>query len=136
MTLEMLLGSDNYLSYLLNRVPLFHPLHPSWFHMIIILEFLFNYFDDYNTCIVCHELQDNILSDSTCEEFDSIIQSICSDVHFDLSLLTTNQESDVLINPSSHDSASGDCHSTYHFLITTLNDSCVTSFDIYGLRSC
>jgi len=103
--------------------------------MIVILVFLFNYFNDCDACIVFHQLRENNLSHLTCEEANSIIQSIGRVVYFYLSLLTTNHESDVLISPFYQGSVSNDCHSTYHLHIITSNDICFTSFDLHGLTS-
>ena len=61
MTLEILLSVSKCLSYLLNQVHLFHTLHHNWFRIFAILEFLFNSFDDYNACVVFHQLQEDDL---------------------------------------------------------------------------
>lgn len=111
----------------MNQVPLFHPLHLEWFHMFIILTFLFNYFDDCNACKVCHQLQENGFSHSACKEVDSIVQRICIAVQFDLS--------NVLINSSYQSSSYGDCYLDYHFIMNTSDDIHFTSFDLYGLTS-
>lgn len=56
--------------YLLNQVPLFHPLHLDWFHMLGILAFLFN---DYDVSIGCIWSQVDGLSHSMYEEDDSFV---------------------------------------------------------------
>lgn len=62
-------------------------------------------------------------------------QRICKFVQTDLSLLSTNLESHALISLSNHNFGPNDCHSTYHFPTNIYDDSCITSFDIYGLPS-
>jgi len=90
MTPEILLSVRKFLSYLLNQVPLFHPLHPCWFHIFFITSFLFNSFDDCNASTVCHQLEENGFSYSACKEVGSIIQRIHRVFQIDLSVLTTN----------------------------------------------
>ena len=58
-----------------------------------------NYFDDYDACIVCHQLQENGLSHLACQELGLIVQNIHKADQIDLSWLITNQEYDDLINP-------------------------------------
>ena len=119
---------------LTNQIVL-HLFHPDWLDVFVILAFLSTYFDDYTASEMCNKSQENGLLHLSCEEDDSIMQSICEIVQIDLFLLIKNQEHNALISPFDHDFVSGDCHSTYHFPINTSNDTCFTSFDIYGLTS-
>lgn len=73
------------------------------------------------------------MSHPTCKEGDSIVQIICKVVQNDLSLLSINQKSYALINPSDHNSNPKNYHSTNDFPTSVSYDSFFTSIDIYGL---
>lgn len=60
-------------------------------------------------------------------------------IQIDDSLFIANWESDASISSSNHFSVFGDCHSAYHFPISTSNDSCFTPLDLHcstSLYSC
>lgn len=101
-------------------------------HVFVVLASLSNSFDDDNACTFCHQLEENGLSHSSCEEVGPIVQSIHKAIQIDLSLLITNWESNALINPSDHYSVSNDSHLAYHFPTSTSSESYFTSFELYG----
>lgn len=133
-TLEILLSGSEYMDYLTNQI-LLHLFYPDWFHVFTILAFLLTYLGDYDASVVCNQLQENGLLHPSCEEYDSIMQSIYKTSQVDLPLVITNWEFDPLINPYDHDFVSDDCHSTYHFPMSTSNDFCFTPFDLFGSTS-
>ena len=63
------------------------------------------------------------------------MQRISKTVPIDLPLLITSWESNALINSSNHYFLFYDCHSFYHFLTSTFNESCFTSFDLHRSTS-
>lgn len=129
---NLLLSINECLCYLLNQVPLFHLLHLDWFHVFVILACLFN---DYGVIPGCSQSQVDGLSHSTYKEDDSFIQIICKVGQTDLSLLSSHQESYVLINPPYHGYCFNNCHSHDHFPTSVHNNGYFTSIDIYGLSS-
>lgn len=103
--------------------------------MFAILSFIFNYFDDCNVGSVCNQLQGDGVLHKTWKDGYYIDQRICKYVKIDLSLLSINQGSYALINPSDHIVVSSNCHSINHFPTSVLDDSCLSLVYIYGLSS-
>lgn len=60
-------------------------------------------------------LQGNGWSHLTCEEYYSIVQSICKSIQTYLSLLSTNQESYASISPFDHNFGPNNYHLANHF---------------------
>jgi len=101
----------------------------------MVLASLLNSCDGYDACTIFHELRGGGPSCIAHGKLGSIVQSICKIVQMNLSLFITNWKSDVSTSSSDHFSILGDCHSAYHFPMSTSDGSCFSHSDIHCLAS-
>lgn len=88
-TPEILLSDTECMRYHANQI-IFHSICPNWSHVFVVMASILNYFNDYDDCTICHQLQENSLSHLNCEEVGSVVQIIRRDVQIDLHSLNTN----------------------------------------------
>lgn len=99
------------------------------------MTLFFDSFNDYVASLVCHQLEENSLPHSTYEEDNYFVQIIHQFVQIDLSLLFTNKDSYVLINPSDPGFCSNNYHPIDHFPTSISHENCFASSDPYVLSS-